>query len=407
MAVIENSINFGGVDSAEFGIFISGEGVFNAPKRAVEVVSVPGRNGDVLIDQGHWENIEITYPAFNYEPDMESFRQALSDFRNAICSKVGYQRLTDTFHPDEYRMAAFIDDIEIKPISRNTAAQFEIKFNAKPQRWLTSGEEPVLVEDGDTVTNPTPYEAGPLLAIEGYGTIGFNGYEIDVENAIQGEVYVVEPWQWTQTEEEAFTIDLSEVTSGEITVQGGRIEWEVRARNGASFKSVQFNEDHGLPTSYTLSSNSIQFVSTFPSFSINTDERYYEVKDYDAFIKVTGYSDFSKTASIALIVTYNPTGTLAFRLQYSVNDPDVMRCTMEEAVFNGATTYSEKSILGHPTYIDCDLGDAYKIENERVFSLNSYVDLGSKLPRLAPGGNEITCDNTITELQMQPKWWKL
>ena len=36
---IENSITFGGVNSADYGIYISGEGVFNAPKRDVEMIN--------------------------------------------------------------------------------------------------------------------------------------------------------------------------------------------------------------------------------------------------------------------------------------------------------------------------------------------------------------------------------
>lgn len=60
---IFNSLVFGGVNSADYGIYITGEGVFNAPKRAVNMVAVPGRNGSIAIDQGHWENIEVTYPA--------------------------------------------------------------------------------------------------------------------------------------------------------------------------------------------------------------------------------------------------------------------------------------------------------------------------------------------------------
>ena len=60
---IFNSLKFGGVDSADYGIYITGEAVYNAPVRAVEMVKVPGRNGAVAMDQGYWENIEVTYPA--------------------------------------------------------------------------------------------------------------------------------------------------------------------------------------------------------------------------------------------------------------------------------------------------------------------------------------------------------
>lgn len=140
MAIIKHSITFGGVNSADFGIYISGEGVWDAPERDVESVDVPGRNGTLLLDRGRWKNIEVTYPAFNAEPDLETFRANLDAFRNAIASQVGYQRLTDSFHLDEYRMATYVDGIEVKPIINNTASEFELVFNCKPQRYLTSGE---------------------------------------------------------------------------------------------------------------------------------------------------------------------------------------------------------------------------------------------------------------------------
>ena len=59
--------------------------------------------------------------------------------------------------------------------------------------------------------------------------------------------------------------------------------------------------------------------------------------------------------------------------------------------------------LGHPTYIDCELGECYKYNGTEIISLNSFIDLGSDLPKLAPGGNEFTIDNTITELKVVPK----
>ena len=62
--------------------------------------------------------------------------------------------------------------------------------------------------------------------------------------------------------------------------------------------------------------------------------------------------------------------------------------------------------LGH-IYIDCDLGDAYKIESGGAVSLNRYIDLGSDLPKLASGVNEVTYDDTITELTVTPRWWKV
>ena len=156
-----NSITFGNINSADYGICISGEGVFDAPKRAVEMVNIPGRNGALAIDQGYYENIVVTYPAHNYEPEMSDFKERLSDFRNALASQIGYQRLSDTFHPNEYRMAVFDEGLDINPIKYNTASQFDIKFDCKPQRFLTSGETEETVSD---ITTPVFSLRSPLRA---------------------------------------------------------------------------------------------------------------------------------------------------------------------------------------------------------------------------------------------------
>ena len=183
---IFNSLVFGGVSSADYGIYITGEAVFNAPKRAVETVSVPGRNGDIIIDQGHWENIEVTYPAGTFGMSETEFRTALSDFRNAIVSQLGYQRLSDTYHPDEYRMGTYVEGLEVNTKSHNKAGEFDLIFNCKPQRWLTEGETAVTVASGDTLTNPTLYESHPLLMVEGYGGLRFGEIRFYLRSATYG-----------------------------------------------------------------------------------------------------------------------------------------------------------------------------------------------------------------------------
>lgn len=181
---IFNSLVFGGVNSADYGIYITGEGVFNAPKRAINMVAVPGRNGSIAIDQGHWENLEVTYPAGMFGMDEQEFRTALSNFRNAIASQVGYQRLTDTYHPDEYRMAIYTDGLEVEPTTYNKAGEFDLKFNCKPQRWLTAGEVPVTIgEWGATKT-----ASGEIVTIESEGGEAAKSLVVELEPIQSGSV---------------------------------------------------------------------------------------------------------------------------------------------------------------------------------------------------------------------------
>ena len=137
-----NSLIFGGVNSADYNVWISGADSYSAPERDVEVVSVPGRNGDLIIDNGKWNNISITYPAFI----PKGFENQFNYFRSAICRKTGYQRLEDTYHPDEYRMARLAGGLSPSKVGaflRN--GDFSLTFNCKPQRFLKIGDEPVQI----------------------------------------------------------------------------------------------------------------------------------------------------------------------------------------------------------------------------------------------------------------------
>ena len=184
---IFNSLIFGGINSADYGIYITGEAVYNAPERAVEMVSVPGRNGAIVIDQGHWNNIQVTYPAGTFGKTQEEFREAISAFRNAVLSQLGYQRLTDTYHPDEYRMAVYVSGLEVDPTQYGSAGEFKLKFDCKPQRWLTEGEQEITVGEwgetqtatGETVTieNPNGNLALKSLSVAIEPIQNLNGYD--------------------------------------------------------------------------------------------------------------------------------------------------------------------------------------------------------------------------------------
>ena len=89
MAMIFNSLIFGSINSADYGIYITGESVYDAPERAVEMVKVPGRNGALALDQGRWENIEVSYPAGCFGDDQNDFATRISNVRNAVVSQLG------------------------------------------------------------------------------------------------------------------------------------------------------------------------------------------------------------------------------------------------------------------------------------------------------------------------------
>ena len=412
-----NSITFGGVNSADFGIYISGEGVFNAPKRDVEMITIPGRNGAFALDNGRFENIEVTYPAFNFEPDdYDTFMQNLSDFRNAICAQRGYQRLTDTFHPDEYRMATYIGGLEIKPVKYNTASEFNIVFDCKPQRWLTSGETAVEVESGDTLTNPTLFEASPLLEAEGEGFINFNGYEIDLDGVPYGEVKIGEPSYDFHTSTVTVTLDTTLLNIGDaIYPQVKDCEIQTRLRKSTSphpiLNSIVSTTNMLEALAWRSIHNNDFFMRMYPDFGdgfvYGTSKTITSTAVFNYRIGTNSESTPTYTETVQITIAYGGADTYTVDvLSTGTLPPDTTRLSWSLSV---PTMYgdSTKAVSGVPIYVDCDLGEAYIIIGGEYVSLNHRIDLGSDLPKLGAGENEITFDNTITELKVQPRWWKV
>lgn len=393
---IFKALSFDNVSSRTYGVYITGEAVYNAPGRDVEMVEIPGRNGSFALDKGRFQNIEVSYPAGIFADNETDFAEAISDFRNFLCSRRGYVRLTDEYNPNEYRMAIYKSGLEVTP-AQLKAGEFEITFDCKPQRWLTSGETAVTVANNGTLTNPSLFDSSPLLAVEGYGTIGFNGYEIEIDNATMGEVLLANSMSTVNASiTENFTT--SAFNSGDA-ITAGEISFVYK-----------------VPKDFITAYGAITALS-------NSDGSFSSSGVYDAegsYIITTVLQGITRTKGSAETQLSNTTtgtqtyGSASFSCTVWLNDSRLWINNTSGSRVNRQSTrigeikgISTASILGHPTYIDCDLGEAYRIDGSTITSLNQHIDLGSGLPKLASGTNTFTKSNTVTQLKVTPRWWKV
>ena len=174
-----------GVDSREFGVYLSGQGTFGAPSKAYTYHDVPGRNGALIGSEKRFNNIEVTYPAFIYA----NFKQNISDFRNFLLSRDGYVRLEDTYNRDEYRLVSYAGAFEPEVTKKNDAGSFNIVFNCMPQRFLLSGEIPITgtAVIQQTIVNPTQFPSNPLIKFNGTtGSFYVGDYRVDLQIYVSG-----------------------------------------------------------------------------------------------------------------------------------------------------------------------------------------------------------------------------
>lgn len=174
--MIKKIIVFDGVPSDSFGLYVGSTASDNAPERDIETVVVPGRNGTLTIDNGRFNNIEIPYTCYIRRGYVDNIAAA----RAFYCSRVGYKRLEDTTHPDEFRMARYVSGMEVTPSQMRKQGYFTLTFDAMPQRFLKSGERVAEYTTDGEIYNATMFAAKPLLRVYGVGTFGVGAETITI-----------------------------------------------------------------------------------------------------------------------------------------------------------------------------------------------------------------------------------
>lgn len=401
------TFTFDGESSGNYGVYITGTGVFNAPERSVDMVEIAGRNGSFALDKGKFENIEVKYKVGIVDDSEADFADRVSDFRNWLCSKVGYCRLEDEYNPNEYRMAVYASGIELDH-DLLIAGEAEITFDCKPQRWLTSGETAVSVADGGTLDNPTLFESEPLLAVKGYGNISFNGYSIDIENVVLGDIVLHDSaYDWIKNgKSSSYTYNDGLVNNGDtITINEAKFGIIIAKTSKVAYTIPTISNTNA---SFTASGRDVS-VGTFSRLEVNvTAEPLTFSAGTDSTITntVSGsntYITFSFTVSISYLSATREFVMAFSNITYSWNYID--RYSTGFSSIHGDSTVSA---LGNPTYIDCDIGECYMLNaNDEIITLNSAIDLGSDLPKLVSGTNTFNYDNTITNFTVTPRWWKV
>lgn len=160
-------IVYGSVDSSNYGIVVGESPAFERPARKQTIIQVPGRNGSVIFQENAWEDVVRQYEVWLDEDIAHgnTLADKVTAFEAALNSENGYVRLEDNFEPDVYRLAYYSGGDAFS----NEMTQYgraSLRFTCRPERFLKSGETPVSVTNGSTLTNPTRFASKPIIHIE-------------------------------------------------------------------------------------------------------------------------------------------------------------------------------------------------------------------------------------------------
>lgn len=161
------NMKFRNLSTKDLDLIIQYKPDYSFPQKDITVEHIPGRNGDLVIDNDSWQNVERTYSVVSIFRPGTDFVSNSEKLIKWLTAETGYFRLEDSYDPHVYRMAAYKGNATL-PNLYDEATVLNITFDCKPQRYLKNGElEQIFNSSVAVLENPTGYTSLPDIKISG------------------------------------------------------------------------------------------------------------------------------------------------------------------------------------------------------------------------------------------------
>ena len=96
-----NYFVYNGVSSLDMGLRIESKNVFSAPEYDVTFQSIPGRNGDLILPNGRYPNVQVTYSVFLPAKSIAELAEKITKVKEAWLygEQNAYHTLSDSTKP--------------------------------------------------------------------------------------------------------------------------------------------------------------------------------------------------------------------------------------------------------------------------------------------------------------------
>lgn len=160
---------FNGKSSKDFGVRIQSKNIYSAPKYDVTLITIPGRNGELVSPNGGFPNVAVSYNCYLPTKSIEELGEKITAVKNWLYKDVGeYHDLTDSYDGKFIRKALFNSKLDISDECRKIGT-FNISFSCKPFRYLKEGLLISTYTVPFTLNNPFSFNSKPYFRINGKG----------------------------------------------------------------------------------------------------------------------------------------------------------------------------------------------------------------------------------------------
>ena len=115
------------------GLIVEEKSIYNGTQPDFELISVPGRDGDVILGHGRYKNVEVSYTV-----SFIGTKEKAAALRQWLCARADYGYLFDSEQSDYFRCAAFVSQLNIEEVIHNVG-RATLTFSCKPYLYRKDG----------------------------------------------------------------------------------------------------------------------------------------------------------------------------------------------------------------------------------------------------------------------------
>jgi len=182
---------FKGKRSDEMHLIIENNVGFASPERDLEFIAIPGRDGELIIDNKRYGSVTRTIPCVLSLPKDESVEHVATKIGNWLNVDHQYHDFHWAEDPEFVYRAMFYESFNLQRVIRRFG-RLVLNFKMHPIKYLKSSLVERSVASGFNLHNPLTLPSKPIIKIVGHGDmrIRINDQEVVLSRIEEGGVII-------------------------------------------------------------------------------------------------------------------------------------------------------------------------------------------------------------------------
>jgi len=159
-----------GKKSTEMYLRVLNDVEFTSPSRDVNLMQVPGRHGDLVMDNGRFNSVIRTIPCRLEAPTGVNVEECINNINNWLIDDGNFHEFTWDNDP-EFRYLARVEGDVVNHRVLSRFGRTAVSFRLHPIKYLESSLVERQVTSGTNLENRFNVDAKPIIRIVGTGNI--------------------------------------------------------------------------------------------------------------------------------------------------------------------------------------------------------------------------------------------